>query len=167
MEKAIDRLMKIKSEGKLRIDPISGAYGKGVMIEAASPYAKMPFFCDEANGAIIELENGGIKFDAPNRSYLVIATEAANRSDRKKFLCFYNKLVQGPKPPLIKREQLELNALLFGAAVNGKIDEAEYILNEGADVNAKDDQGKTALMHAAFEGHKEMVELLRKAGAKK
>ena len=168
-EKIINKLIKIKSEGKLKIDAVSGAYGKGVTIEATSPYAKIPFFCDEAKGAITELEKRGIKFDALDPLYLVIATEEANRANHKKFLDFYNKLMQEPKAlgspdkgscRTIKREQIELDALLFGAAENGRIEEAKYVLEEGADANAKNNEGKTALMYASMNGRKEVARLL-------
>ena len=39
------------------------------------------------------------------------------------------------------------------------------LLARGADVNAKERRGQTALMWAAAEGHAEVVELLLKAGA--
>ncbi|MFH1958537.1 MAG: ankyrin repeat domain-containing protein [bacterium] len=35
-----------------------------------------------------------------------------------------------------------------------------------ADVNAKDDEGETALMSAKKNGHQQMVDLLKKHGAK-
>ncbi len=41
----------------------------------------------------------------------------------------------------------------------------ELLLNAGADVNAREKDGKTALMWAAFNGHKNIVELLLKANA--
>ena len=45
-------------------------------------------------------------------------------------------------------------------------DFVKALLEAGADVNAKDNDGKTALMLADENGHTEMVELLKKAGAK-
>jgi ankyrin repeat protein len=40
------------------------------------------------------------------------------------------------------------------------------LLDAGADVNVKDKEGRTGLMRAQEEGHTEIVELLKKAGAK-
>ena len=42
---------------------------------------------------------------------------------------------------------------------------AELLIAEGADVNAKDDNGRTPLMDAARKGNKEIVELLIAEGA--
>jgi len=40
------------------------------------------------------------------------------------------------------------------------------LLNAGAEVDAKDDKGKTTLMRATEKGHAEIVQLLKQAGAK-
>jgi len=45
-------------------------------------------------------------------------------------------------------------------------DMAEFFITKGADVNAEDEGGKTPLQVAEREGHTEIVELLRKHGAK-
>ena len=42
----------------------------------------------------------------------------------------------------------------------------QALLDAGADVNAKDKEGVTALMEAQENGHTEVVEILKKAGAK-
>jgi len=42
----------------------------------------------------------------------------------------------------------------------------EVLLAKGADVNAKDKEGKTPLRRALAEGHKFMADLLRKHGVK-
>ena len=45
-------------------------------------------------------------------------------------------------------------------------DIVQALLEAGADINAKDKYGKTALMFAAANGHTAVVVLLMKAGAK-
>jgi len=48
----------------------------------------------------------------------------------------------------------------------GNLEIVELLLSKGADINAKDKNGKTALSYAVENGHTEIVELLRKHGAK-
>ena len=52
------------------------------------------------------------------------------------------------------------------AASNGHTDIVKIFLAEGADVNAKSKLGTTALKAAEKEGHKEIVRMLKEAGAK-
>jgi ankyrin repeat protein len=54
----------------------------------------------------------------------------------------------------------------MGAASEGRTDAVQALLAKGADENAKRDDGGTALMTAKKKGHKEIVQLLKKAGAK-
>ncbi len=49
--------------------------------------------------------------------------------------------------------------------MNGKIDVAKVLLKHNADVNAKNNEGKTALYYAAKYNHQELVELLLAHGA--
>ena len=51
------------------------------------------------------------------------------------------------------------------AARTGRIGAVKALLSRGADVNWKEQNGQTALMWAAAEGHAEVVELLIEAGA--
>jgi len=55
-------------------------------------------------------------------------------------------------------------AAWYAASKNPKI--VELLLSKGADINAKNNNGKTALSYATDNGHTEIVELLRKHGAK-
>ena len=58
-----------------------------------------------------------------------------------------------------------LSDALYAAARNGHREVAEYLLDQGADVNARGVFGATALQWAAFNGHAGVVELLLARGA--
>ena len=59
----------------------------------------------------------------------------------------------------------DIDSKLLNAAERGDIDKVKHLINEGADVNAKDVYEKTPLHWAAEKGHKEIVEILLKKGA--
>ena len=54
----------------------------------------------------------------------------------------------------------------MGAAVNNQTSTVKVLLGAGADMNIKDKWGKTALMGAKKFGRKEIVRILKEAGAK-
>ncbi len=65
-------------------------------------------------------------------------------------------------------EELKVAESIVAAAKYGVIEVVKQNLDDGADVNAKDDNiwsGRTLLHYAAEEGHKEMAELLMAEGA--
>ena len=67
-----------------------------------------------------------------------------------------------PKQPLAQRPRPDA---LHRAVLRGNIDGLKATLEAGADVNARDGRGWTALMHAANKGYKLMVGPLLKANA--
>lgn len=58
----------------------------------------------------------------------------------------------------------DLDADLIKASYSGNLPEVERLLNNGANVNAKRDDGITALMGASIEGHEDVVALLLAKG---
>jgi len=50
--------------------------------------------------------------------------------------------------------------------LRGHREVVRQLLAAGADVNVKDEKGATALILASVQGHREIAEMLRKAGAK-
>ena len=61
--------------------------------------------------------------------------------------------------------QVQAHAAIHQAVADGEIERVKLLISEGADVNAKDENGLTPLHHAGREGHKEIVELLLTHGA--
>ena len=53
----------------------------------------------------------------------------------------------------------------MSASESGNTKMVKELIDNGADVNAKDNRGKTALMRASQRGHTEVVSLLKNAGA--
>ena len=70
----------------------------------------------------------------------------------------------------LKPQMTDYEIKFLDAAIKGDIKMIEQMLQAGIDVNAWDDRkmpkNRTALMHAAANGHLEAVELLLKSGAK-
>jgi ankyrin repeat protein len=54
---------------------------------------------------------------------------------------------------------------LFLAAGEGKLDVVRYLLDEGADVNARENWGSTPLIEAAYSGHADVIKELLLRGA--
>jgi ankyrin repeat protein len=57
------------------------------------------------------------------------------------------------------------NQDLMKACEKGNLEDVKRLLNERTDINAKDDEGQTALMGASGKGHAEVVEVLLAKGA--
>jgi len=61
---------------------------------------------------------------------------------------------------------MELSTPLHEACSTGQKDVVELLIAKGADMNAKNNKGQAALSLAKEQGHEEIVELLRKHGAR-
>ncbi len=59
-----------------------------------------------------------------------------------------------------------LDSRLIDAARQGQAGSVKALIEAGADVNLKDQSGRTALTHALSGGHEEAVKMLKEAGAR-
>lgn len=69
------------------------------------------------------------------------------------------------RPPIRSTPYSEVNNKLLKAAKKGAPEEVKTLLEEGADVNAKDEDGFTVLMYAALSGNLQLVKHLVNRGA--
>jgi len=65
----------------------------------------------------------------------------------------------------MSQEQDKINKEFLVATYNGDYDRVQMLLNAGANVNATDNSGYTALIYAADKGDKDVVQMLLNAGA--
>ncbi len=69
------------------------------------------------------------------------------------------------RPPIRSTPYSEVNDKLLKAAKKGSLEEVKTLLEKGADVSAKDQDGSTVLMYAALSGNLELVKHLVNRGA--
>ena len=67
--------------------------------------------------------------------------------------------------PVLPEELSAASGELISTCREGNVKNAKKALKEGADIEAKDNYGRTALMGAARNGRKDCVKLLRDANA--
>ena len=68
---------------------------------------------------------------------------------------------EGKVPPKIETEKVVVDVPAFlDDAFNGKLESVRQAIDAGVDINATDDQQRTALMWASFNGHTSVVRLL-------
>lgn len=74
---------------------------------------------------------------------------------------------------IVEQKEIDVNKEIDGrpplhyAADYGQGDVIQYLLSKGAEVNAKDKHGISALLAAIWEGHTDCVKLLLEQGAQK
>jgi peptidoglycan/LPS O-acetylase OafA/YrhL len=98
-------------------------------------------------------------------AWITAVSEAVTQGDAMGLASLLGKEeeAEGPRPPLV--DPASQSPLLTIAAVLGHVDVARELIDHGADVDARDDGGRTAMHAAAFLGQAEVVELLLARGA--
>lgn len=91
--------------------------------------------------------------------------KSGNGGKRRTDFAEKGPLADQPKSWYAKRKQRRLDEAFFMAVKAGGIREMYKLLVEGANVDARDDNGQTALMLAAHLGWTPVVERLIRAGA--
>ena len=89
---------------------------------------------------------------------LIVAHGCNNRGE--------NKTGVSEKAPAVdKISAPEPDISIYEASLNGQVDQVASLLAAGTDVNAKDEEARTALMYAAYNGHTEIIKRLLEKGA--
>ncbi|MBE6463512.1 MAG: ankyrin repeat domain-containing protein [Alphaproteobacteria bacterium] len=91
------------------------------------------------------------------------ALKLANEVNNQKVIEFLEN--NGAKDIFDEEIAQKLGWDLIEVCENGEKKDVEELIDKGADVNQKDEDGNTALMRASYWGYKEVVELLIQNGA--
>jgi len=87
-----------------------------------------------------------------------VLTDCKTKSEKSKDLV-------SPVSGEVNNTKPEQNISIHEAALNGQLSQVMRLLEEGLDVNIKDQEGRTALMYASFNGHTEIMKKLIEKGA--
>ena len=101
-------------------------------------------------------------FSAFSVNALDLINAAENGDKKTVLLLLQNGALQNNISAVINQRnkcQININGCtaLIAAAISGNTDIAEILLQYNPSINAKDNSGRTALMHAAREGRNEII----------
>lgn len=111
---------------------------------------------------VVELTENGTDietFDANGWTPLHIATAQDNSDILRHLLCQFSENID------VRGKQMNRDTPLSYAALNGKADAIEILLEFGANVHARDNCNYTPIMMAAYERHAKAVSKLLRGGA--
>jgi len=95
----------------------------------------------------------------------LILTDCKTKNEAKKEMSVQPSPVTTTSPATVKTNNAAQDISIHDAALNGQPAEVLQSLERGVNVDARDEDGRTALMYAAFNGHKDIMEQLIKKGA--
>lgn len=137
-------------------------------------------------GAYIKIYGKGVLYKLPAQiksifigengidiAYNATGFEHYDASEYRIFLDKDCNIIIKPRPQkeVLKEKQIKnlterlLNIIKSDYVMKNDMERVKICIKSGASVNAKDNQGNTALMHTIKKGNKDMAELLIKAGA--
>jgi serine/threonine-protein phosphatase 6 regulatory ankyrin repeat subunit B len=144
----------------------------GVDISQADQAQTSPLHiaAEEGNTAVMDylITNNRVKVDANVRDVdQDTPFHAAARAGKLEAMKFLNKIVGGRHGALDAVTGYNNATAVHLSAMNGHIDVVQYLINSGVvDINAQDDDGRTALHCACADGAEEVVKLMVAEGAR-
>ncbi len=110
------------------------------------------------SGKTAHIQGGGVNPNATIDDEMATAAKSGDVS-------FLKKNIEADKSWVTKKWP-DGTTLLIYAARKGQLKAVKYLISAGADVNASNNDGETALSVAEDEGHDDVVDLLKQNGAK-
>ena len=136
----------------------------GANVEARSDNGTTPLLAAAASepaGVVALLLEAGAKIDARDREGRTVLHAAATNLRRG----VIEELVRAGAAPYVNAQMIDGRTPLLIAVRDGYTENVRSLLDAGADPNAEDGAGNTALQWAEGKGDHEIVALLRDAGA--
>lgn len=167
-ESGMSALMHVSFDGSREIAQL--LISKGALVNTSSSSGFTALMCAAGNSHfeyMLFLLKNGARADKKNR-YGASAADIIRESLKKGEYQGQTKVqVANILRILDDRERKEalVDKQLLGAAKKGDAEGVIYALEKGADVNARDGKGNTALMYASFDGSRELAKLLISKGA--
>ncbi|XP_075072092.1 fibronectin type 3 and ankyrin repeat domains protein 1 isoform X2 [Mixophyes fleayi] len=155
-------LMVAAQRGFLRLVELLVDHGADINQENGSGKNSLMLACFAGHLDVVEyLRKQGVSWDSRDKSGCTAMHWAADGGHLKVIQWMIN---DGCKVD-VKDSGLHWTPLMRVGAITGNTDVAECLVNAGAEVNAKDKDGKTPLMVATLNNHEDLVRFLIQRGA--
>ena len=118
--------------------------------------------CDRTNNSV----SPQTEIEAVENSDDQELTKKAVRLFGQKGVDRFEQMFQTGEFDFDNRYSVNAGSVIHYAAMMGDLNRVKLLVERGADVNAKDEEGKTPLDFAQENGHQEIVKWLKECGAK-